>query len=304
MKSYLPNLRALQAFEAFGRLGSVNGAAAELGVTPGAVSQQLKILEGQLGMSLILKDGRRATLAPYARTYHEYVSQGFERLRHAQRHLAQQVSATELTISGLPTLLLKWLNPHLHRFQACTEAISIRLEATHKEPNPKLLDHTFRLTYGSVADLYPHSRQLFTDTCFPVCSPAFLEQHPEATDPKALMWLPLIEIDWGPAYPTVPHWTDWLEVQDIGGSRPDLSIGVAYSLSSMALEAAINSQGATLAQASFASLDLELGRLVQLSDKVISMPEPYFVCWGDGTLEQPGGRDFLNWLLAETQHLR
>ena len=60
MKTFLPPLRALQAFEAFGRLGSVSGAAQELGVTAGAVSQQLKVLEAHLGIQMVLKDGRRA----------------------------------------------------------------------------------------------------------------------------------------------------------------------------------------------------------------------------------------------------
>lgn len=70
MRSILPPLRAMQAFESFGRLGSVNAAARELGVTPGAISQQIKLLEDQLQMPLIMKDGRRAALAPKAKSYH------------------------------------------------------------------------------------------------------------------------------------------------------------------------------------------------------------------------------------------
>ena len=64
MRSILPPLRALQAFEAVGRLGSVTAAARALGVTPGAVSQQIKLLEDQVNLPLIVKDGRRVALAP------------------------------------------------------------------------------------------------------------------------------------------------------------------------------------------------------------------------------------------------
>ena len=67
MTSSLPPLRALQAFECFGRTGSVNAAARALGVTPGAISQQLRLLEEHLGVVLLVKDGRRAALTPAVR---------------------------------------------------------------------------------------------------------------------------------------------------------------------------------------------------------------------------------------------
>ena len=208
----LPPLRALQAFEAFGRIGSVNGAAQALGVTSGAISQQLKALEDFVGISLILKDGRRAALTPEAISYHALISQGFEKLSAAQSYLDQQKSGSDLVVSGLPTVLLKWLNPLLHRFQPVSRDGTIRLEATHAEPDPELPGHMFRLTYGEAANHFPHSRVLFTDTCFPVCSPEFLAEHPQATQPEALAALPLIGIDWGPAYPTVPKWNHWFDL--------------------------------------------------------------------------------------------
>ena len=67
----LPPLRAMHAFECFGRHGSISAAARELNVTSGAVSQQIKILEDHLSTPLIMKDGRKASLTPLARSYHE-----------------------------------------------------------------------------------------------------------------------------------------------------------------------------------------------------------------------------------------
>lgn len=67
MTGTLPPLRDLQTFEAFGRLGSVTAAARALGGTPGAVSQQLRLLEDHAGLLLIVKEGRRATLTPTGR---------------------------------------------------------------------------------------------------------------------------------------------------------------------------------------------------------------------------------------------
>ncbi|MCC0065060.1 MAG: LysR family transcriptional regulator [Defluviimonas sp.] len=296
MKSYLPPLRALQAFEAFGRLGSVSSAAQELGVTSGAISQQIKVLEDHLKLKLINKDGRRAALSKEARAYHRLVEEGFDRLRIAQAVVQRAKMGADLKVSGLPTLLLKWLNPLLHDFQSRAEGIPLRLEATHIEPDAEMSADMFRLTYGSIAQRYPHSRQLFVDECFPVCSPAFLEQHPQAREAEALAKLPLIDIDWGPAYSTVPRWTDWLSKH--GVRDPRIKPVAVHSLSSSALEAAAGGQGAVLAQKSFAGFDLELGRLVRLSDDSLPMPEPYFVCWGETTLQQSNARDFLNWVIS------
>lgn len=296
MAGQLPPLRALQAFEALGRLGSVNSAAQELGVTPGAVSQQIRLLEDHVAMTLVVKDGRGVSLTPQARVYLDFVTQGFDRLRLARDYIEAQKSGAEITISGLPTLMLKWLGPHLYRFQAETPEISVRLEATHREPDPKMLDQMFRLTYGQAANRYAHSRILFTDTCFPVCSPEFLARNPDATDPAHLPLLPLVDVDWGAAYADVPRWKDWFAQFGPGpgpGLRP---IGV-YSLSSLALEAAASGQGIALAQASFAEADLRLGRLVRLSEQSLPLPEAYYVCWGLQTLGHQVARDFLNWLM-------
>ena len=65
-----PPLRAIQAFEAFGRLGSVTGAADELGVSPGAVSQQIRKAEEVLGVQLLERRGRILTLTSWGRLYH------------------------------------------------------------------------------------------------------------------------------------------------------------------------------------------------------------------------------------------
>lgn len=297
MRPILPPLRAMQAFESFGRLGSVNAAARELGVTPGAISQQIKLLEDQLQMPLIMKDGRRAALAPKARSYHAVLSSGFAKLKQAQLLLAQQSSELDIHVSGVPTLLSKWLQPRLHSFEARYGRTSIRLDATHDEPEPEFLDHMFRLTYGAVSEAFPYTRSLFQDVCFPVCSPEFLKAHPEALDPASLPDLPWVDIDWGPSYSTVPRLNTWLAAQGLPALKhKPVSV---HSLSGSAIEAAASGRGIALVQLSFASVDLGLGRLIRISQESVMMPEPYYICWGPMMLEKEKPRNFLNWILSE-----
>ncbi len=213
--------------------------------------------------------------------------------------MSQHRADLDVQISGLPTLLLKWLNPRLHRFETSHGQASIRLEATHVEPDPQFLNHMFRLTYGTASEVFPHVRALFHDVCFPVCSPQFLENNPAAADPATLSSVPWVDIDWGPAYSSVPRLGDWMAAQGL----PPLSTKPVsvHSLSGSALEAVAGGQGIALAQSSFASTDLKLGRLVRLSDHAIKMPEPYFICWAPVMLENETSRSFLNWILSEAR---
>lgn len=302
MKTSLPPLRALQAFEAFGRLGSITAAASSLGVTSGAISQQLRLLEEHVGAVLLVKDGRRATLTPTARTYHGLISQGFGRLMLAQDYILSHRQSEELTISGFPTLMSHFLNPRLSEFQAQRKDVAIRVVATHQDSDPYMLEQTFRLTYGEASRQYMHTRILYTDHCLPVCSPDFLARFPGARDPAQLIDLPLIGIDWGKNYSTEPHWRDWF----IRMGLQDTAIrhSAVYSVSGLALQAAVAGQGAVLGQASFVHEALRAGQLVRLSDDSLPMPDPYHICWGPTTLERPIARDFLNWIMQITKPMR
>lgn len=303
MTSTLPPLRALQTFEAFGRLGSVTAAARALGVTPGAVSQQLRLLEDHAGLLLIVKEGRRATLTPTGRKYHELIVQGFGRLMQAQEYLSTQRQVEELTISGMPTLMQRWLNPLLPDFQRRSDGVAVRVVATHQESDPQLMEQSFRLTYGDAARPYPYSRVLFTDHCFPACSPDFLKRFPQAVTPEGLAAVPLVGIDWGGGYASEPQWREWLEAQGVRPAPPVRPVAV-YSLSGLALDAAVDGQGAVLAQAAFADDHIRSGRLVRLSPHSLTMPDPYHICWGATTLERGAARDFLNWIIARCRDQR
>ncbi|MDQ2066024.1 LysR family transcriptional regulator [Xinfangfangia sp. CPCC 101601] len=303
MSKGLPPLRALQAFDAFGRTSTVHGAARSLGVTPGAISQQLRLLEEHVGFPLLIREGRRIGLTPAARIYHEMIAQGFDRLTRASDFILAQRMSEDLVISGLPTLLQKWLHPIIHRFQAAAQDPSIRIVATHRETDPQLMDHGFRLTYGNAAARYPHSRLLFRDTCFPACSPEFLQAHPEAATDSGLMNVPLIEVDWGMGETASPTWTEWFarRGQRLSGQPKMATI---YSLSSFGLEAAIAGQGVVLAQAAFAEADVESGRLIRLSDDAMPLNESYFICWGAASLARDVAREFLNWTIAQSRPRR
>lgn len=305
MSSNLPPLRALQTFEAFGKTGTVQGAARALGVSSGAVSQQLRLLEEYAETPLFFREGRGISMTPAAVIYHEIVSQGFERLTRAKDFISAQRSSYNLTVTAMPTFMQRWLNPIIHRFQALSSGCTMHFVSTQCELEPDLMDQTFRLTYGPASGLYPHSRSMFRDHFFPACSPAFLSDHPEAMSDNGLKHLPLITVDWGTDKYIAPEWRSWFE-RDTGSTghkktsnSPRLRAAGVYSISSLALDAAIAGQGVVLAQAAFAHADLEAGRLMRLSSDAVAMPESYFICWGRMTLASESPCDFVKWILNE-----
>src|SRR5689334_2644960 len=114
MRSPLPSLNALRAFEAAGRLGSFKQAAAELHVTQGAISQQVRLLEAWLGAPLFERHNRRVVLTPAARVYLADIGPLFDQLSQATARygLSEAVSRT-LTVNSLATFTLRWLVPRL-----------------------------------------------------------------------------------------------------------------------------------------------------------------------------------------------
>ena len=161
--SKLPPMRALQAFEAFGRLGSATAAAAELGVTIGAISQQLRHAEDMAGLRLVERQGRSLVLTTHGRQYHADVTAGFDQLRYAQTRLDHARSATALTISCLPSLAVKWISGQLFDWQAAHPATSVRLIGNDSEPRFGDDPVDFRLSYGEMITRFTHRTELFTD---------------------------------------------------------------------------------------------------------------------------------------------
>ena len=77
------HLNGLRALEAASRLGSLQGAAEELGVTIGAVSQQIIKAEGQLGRTVFDRTPKGLMATEFGRALQPYLSRGFRELEQA-----------------------------------------------------------------------------------------------------------------------------------------------------------------------------------------------------------------------------
>src|SRR5258708_15976148 len=144
----LPPLRALQVFDTLGRCGGVVEAARRLGVRPGAVSQQIKILEDSLGMRLLAREGKRLRLTAAGVRYHETCAAAFESLRVAGAEIERVRNRRSLSVSALPSLLSKWLAPRIYEGQSAHPELDGDLGGPHPAPAPGGPGVNFPITHG------------------------------------------------------------------------------------------------------------------------------------------------------------
>lgn len=118
MDQALPPLNALRVFEVAARTGSYADAAAELGITHGAVSRHVAVLERWLGQRLFAKDGRRMVATPMAKVFAAEVAHSFERVARAAAACGRPDTRRLLRVSAPTTFAMRWLIPRLDRFHA------------------------------------------------------------------------------------------------------------------------------------------------------------------------------------------
>lgn len=289
----LPSMRALQAFEAFGRLGSATAAAAELGVTVGAISQQLRKAEAEIGQRLLERKGKSISLTTRGRSYHDDVTAAFDTLREAQTKIERTRLESTLTISCLPSLASKWIGAQLFDWLTAHPTATLRLIGDDTEPRFGADEVDFRISYGDLITRFDHRTELFTDWAVPACAPSLLARLNLQT-PADILDAPLLGIEWDRAQGAAAGWSDW--AAHIGVSRRKAAGAVAFSLSSAAIDAAINGRGFVLAQLSMAAEDIVSGRLVVPFDIRLKLPQPYSLAWDPAALKKPFGPELRSWI--------
>jgi LysR family glycine cleavage system transcriptional activator len=298
----LPPLRALQVFDTLGRCGGVVETARRLGVSPGAVSQQIKILEDALGMRLLVREGKRLRLTAAGVRYHESCAAAFESLRVASSDIERAKNKRSLSVSALPSLLAKWLAPRVYEWQRAHPDLDVYLDGTHSEPSPDGPEIDFRITYGERINDSGTTVELFRDSVVPVCSPGLLSsgKRPLAELGDILSY-PLLSIDWFPKFSSPPSWREWFAANGIDCADDVRTNRLVFSLSGLAIQAAIEGYGFVLAQTSMIVDDLAAGRLVLPFPTGVPLLSPYFLTWQASTFDQPHCRAFHRWLLTRSR---
>jgi LysR family glycine cleavage system transcriptional activator len=264
----LPSLNALRAFEVATRHLNFRLAAEELRVTQGAVAQQVRGLEAELGLKLFERQPRALALTEAGRGYVANVRRAFELIAEATEALRPE--PLHITISVTPTFASKWLIPRLPEFTAAHPDIDLRIVASDRMANfqTDAVDLAVRLGRppfgpGLSADL------LFEQEIVAVASPLLVEKLGATDGAESLARYPLL-------HDAHDFWPRYLELA-FPGHVPTAAKNIRFNQTSLAIEAAIAGQGLALASLFFVEDDIASGRLVRPIPAVLAASSDFYV---------------------------
>ncbi len=306
MPSRLPPLNALRAFEAVARLLSLKKAAAELNVTPAAISHQIKLLEDIAGRPLLIRKPRRIELTDAARAALPRFSAGFGQLIEGARLLREAPAASTLTVSVAPSFASCWLMPRMHRFLTSHSGTDVRVSARTRQSTAvgrqarneaeSLLadsDVAVLLSNGRFPGL--HAELLLPLSVTPLASQRLVRRRKlTAAD---LRHHTLIHDDMGKLYDGHDFWDLWLAAAKIDGSR--LRHGSHFSHTVLALEAAAEGAGIVATVPELAQPQIDARRLIAPFELRVPLSYGYYLIAHADTVARAPVRAFLQWLRAE-----
>ena len=297
MLTYLRSIQTLLAFEAAGRHRSFKKAAAELHVTPSAVSRQIQMLEEDLGTPLFRRLHRGLDLTPAGASYLIEVTDALLRLDRAGGAVRASGDTRALRISVLHGFAGNWLVPRLPRFQTAHPDVELRLEATSAYADFRHDDVDLAIRYGDGDWPGLHAEALLDLDVFPVCQPSLARGKPPIRKPTDLAnhtWLEDVRVP--------DAWPRWLKVAGIEGLRPRRLL--RYDNSQLVLDAATAGLGIALAADLVAERHLRERRLMRPFPIADRSPQTYHLVARPADLEKPGIKAFRTWIRAEMDDWR
>ncbi len=289
----MPPLGWLRAFEAAARHVSFVAAAEELGVTPTAVSQQVRLLEQHLGRLLFHRLPRGLRLAEAGHSYLPLLNDVFERITAGTTEIFGERTGNRLLVRSTVAFATYWLVPRLERFRAAHPRIELRLTSSIWSadfPDPGI-DLEIRFGNGDWPGL--SAERLTWDRAFPVCSPALAAGPPRLARPAGLARHTLLH--------TIGFregWAQWLQVAGVA-DLVEAPAGPEFDTAVVAIELALRSAGIAMGRTCFVDHLLADGRLVAPFDLALPADEAFYLAAAAGRPESEAAHAFRAWLRAE-----
>lgn len=314
MQRKLPPLHALKVFEAAGRHLSFTTAAAELHLTQGAVSRQVRLLEEFVRKPLFIRLTRQVALTPEGVKLLGVAQGAFALIEQSIDGFHTAGQRRVISVSILPTLASLWLMPRLASFTQAYKGAEVRLITTIEAPTltPGVMDIAIgcgalpgkrydalqpRVDLQLTRDwTHVHAQELFPDRLVPVMSRTYASQLPVLQTPADLRRYRLIHVA------TRQHaWPDWLRAQGLPWkqSREDLAFGHFF----MAMQAAKEGKGIAIVPSVLLANYEGRDHMVTPFPPSIDSAAGYYLLTRKETEEEPHIRRFRMWLMAQASDL-
>ena len=293
----LPSLTTLAAFEAAARHRSVKLAAAELNVTPGAVSRHIKALEDETGCALFNRLHRGVALTAEGEALAGALARSFAEVAEAYRGIRGRTRPLEVTVGATTAFATLWLMPRLGTFWRARQDVTINHVISDNRHDPRLAQVDLRIRYGAGDWPGETALKLFDDRIYPVAGPGVAAAQPVRAASE-LLGLPLLQLAG-----VDPDWTDWPEWLKSVGVRGRPKRTRSFNSYVVALQAAQDDQGVALGWHSLVAPLLAEGRLVRLGEVEIAAPGAFYVTWNGGREPSATVVALRDWLLETARGL-
>jgi LysR family glycine cleavage system transcriptional activator len=284
-----PNFNALKMFDAAARHLNFRLAAEELNLTQGAVAQQVRRLEADLGLVLFHRKARGLALTDIGQSYHRPVRRALAIIEDATQKLRPQT--TRITLSVTPSLASKWLVPRLGPFSGAYPDIDVQTVASEGLANFRGdgVEIAIRLGHPPFGDAL-RAELLSPLDLTAVCSPNYVDKSHPIEQFADLANHPLIQDGHN-------HWDRMLENEGLSAQHRIKQ----FNQTALAMDAAATGQGITLAPRLLARDDIIAGKLVEVWSDNQSDERGFYVICPIKQKPNPSRDIVIDWLLSDAR---
>lgn len=290
-----PSLSGLRTFTVAARTLSFKQAADELGLTPTAVSHQIKSLERALGAALFERKVRQVELTARGRELAEATGPAFQSIAEAVERFSGAAGRHVVTLGAGPVFASRWLVPRLDGFWQALPDVDLRL---HHSPMPvyqQLAQFDLAVAWGNGAwadmQIEPFLRIQLT----PLHAPKVQSRSVNLKGPRDILRLPLLHQH------NRDGWQQWLREAGVEPSADDLT-GSIFEDANVLLQAMLDGKGAGLGVLPFVKDDIATGRLIQPWPLTVDPGDAYYLIYKSRALDREPVRKVRNWLQQQMKH--
>lgn len=292
----LPPLATLRAFEAAARRLSFKEAAEELGLTPTAISHQVRLLEEYCGKRLFRRRPRPLALTDAGARLFPTIRSGFQTFAAGLSSLDAKADTRPLRVTTTNAFASRWLVPRLKLWRKSHADMPLSIIGADRVMKLDADEADLAIRYARSAPP-DASREIFRDRFYPICTPKLLAGRAPIRGAADLAGLPLIHFDWFANDRTAPTWARWRELASTTdpGAHDLRNVALSFREELHAIDAVLAGDGIAILSDVVVADDLAAGKLVKALD--LALPGyGFYPVYSPDHPHRAAIETFVNWL--------
>ncbi len=283
----LPSMNGFFTFESAARCGNFARAAAELNVTPAAVSRMVGRLEQHLGTALFNRLPGGVSLTESGLILYEAISRGFSGIEHALREIEDRKTGLEtVTLSVSTGFTTHWIMPHIAELKRAFPTVELRFELIMSALTGPVADVDLGMRFVNGPDHRHEACYIMPEILLPICSPAYRESHHSSLRGMVDNLLQMNE--------NQPDWSHLFFPDEPGGEISTM----IFSDYAIVVQAALLGQGVAMGWLNVACHWLRNRTLVPASHDLVTTDRHCHFVWARDKPIRPVVTEVRNWIIA------